>query len=91
MCHIIRALLTAIVISIFVTTYSQQCLTFPIIGSSHLFNWKDVSKMPSKSDVDKLIKDNPKEFQAYRQKDPDIAFLNLDSLRKDLYFITTVR
>jgi hypothetical protein len=86
-CHIMKTLLTTVAILISFVSYSQPDITFPVIGSTHRFNWKNIERKPLKSTIDKFIKDNPKEFQAYRQNNPEIYILNLDSLRKDLHLI----
>ncbi|MGZ3957792.1 MAG: hypothetical protein ACXVBT_07895, partial [Flavisolibacter sp.] len=81
-----KTLLAIITALLSISCFSQQDLTFPIVDAS-LFKWKDIEKKSAKAAVDKFIKTTPKEFQAYKQKDPDLAFLNLDSLRKDLHFL----
>src|SRR5690348_2171442 len=82
-----RTLLTAITILFSFSSFSQQEIIFPITGNSPLFDWKTVENKPNKFIVDQFIKETPEEFQAYRQRDPKVAFLNLDSLRKDLHFL----
>jgi hypothetical protein len=86
-CHMVKTLFTAFTILISFVSYSQKNITFPVIGSTHRFNWKNIEQKPLKSTIDKFIKDSPKEFLAYRQNNTEIGILNLDNLRKDLHFI----
>jgi hypothetical protein len=86
MCHIMKSLLSAITTLIFINCFSQEGLIFPFADTSQ-FDWNLVEKKPSKFEVDKFIKSVPKEFQIYKQRDPKIAYWNLDSLRKDLHFL----
>jgi hypothetical protein len=81
-----KTLLTAIALLISTLSFSQEVLTFPVVSAA-LFQWKEVEKQMPKPIIDKFIKDTPKEFQAYKRKDAEVAFLNLDSLRKVLHFL----
>jgi hypothetical protein len=81
-----KTLLTAITLLMSVLSFSQEVLTFPVV-SAELFQWKEVEIQRPKPIIDKFIKDTPKEFQAYKRKDAEVAFLDLDSLRKALHFL----
>src|SRR6476660_9452340 len=81
-----KTLLTAIALLISILSFSQEFLTFPVVSAA-LFQWKEVEKQMPKPIIDKFIKDTPKEFQAYKRKDAEVSFLNLDSLQKVLHFL----
>lgn len=78
-----RCVVFAVILLFAHPNYAQIELTYPLIKEANKFRWQP-EKKTSRLIIDQFIKDHPKDFKAYREKD---SYVNIDSLKNDLHLL----
>jgi hypothetical protein len=86
--HTMKTILTVFTILIAISSFSQENLFFPIARKENgHFDFAQIEKKVTKTEVDHFMKNTPEEFPFYKQEDDENIYHNTDSLRKKLHFI----